>query len=98
VEQHLTVEPVNDTQYKQRAVIQLVVAKKHSRINVHKHLCDVYESAAAVNRSTTGHWTKRVIASKTGKPKLQDLTHTGCPVTTVSPEVPQHDYAIIYDD
>jgi hypothetical protein len=26
------------------------------------------------------------------------LTHTGCPVTTVSPEVPQHDYAIIYDD
>jgi hypothetical protein len=38
------------------------------------------------------------MALKTGKPELQDLTHTGCPVTTVSPEVPQHDYAIIYDD
>jgi hypothetical protein len=35
---------------------------------------------------------------KTGKPELQDLTCTGCPVKTVSPEVPQHDYAIVYDN
>jgi len=89
-------ESVNDTQYKQCAVIQFLVAKKHSRINIHKHLRDVYERAA-VNRSTTGHCTKRVMALKTGKPELQDLTRTGCPVTTVSPEVPQHDYDIIYD-
>jgi hypothetical protein len=67
---------------------------KHLRVNIHKHLCDVYESAA-VNRSTTSHWTKGVMASKTGKPELQDLTRNGCPVTTVSPEVPQQDYAIV---
>jgi len=80
-------ESVNDMQYKQCAVIQFLVAKKRSRINVHKHMCDVYESAG-VNRSTTGHWTKRAMASKTGEPELQDSTRTGCPVTTVSPEVP----------
>jgi hydroxyethylthiazole kinase-like sugar kinase family protein len=90
-------ESVNDTQYKQCAVKQFLVAKKHSRLNVHKHLCDVYERAV-VNRSTTVHWTKRVMALKTGKPELQDLTCTGCPVTSVSREVPQHDYAIVYDD
>ena len=90
-------ESVNDKQYKQYAVIQFLVAKKHSRINIHKHLRNVYESAA-VNRSTTGHCTKRVMASKTGKPELQDLNRTDCPVTTVSSEVPQHDYDIVYDD
>jgi hypothetical protein len=35
---------------------------------------------------------------KTGKSELQDLTCIGCPGTTVGPEVPQHDYANVYDD
>jgi len=65
-------ESVNDTQCKQCAVIQFLLANKHSRINIHKHLRDVYESAA-VNRSNTGQCTKRVMALKTGKPEFQDL-------------------------
>jgi len=89
-------ESVNDMQYKQCAVIQFLVVKKYSRINIHKHLRDVYESAA-VNKSTNSHCKKRVMALKTGKPELQDLTRTGCLFTNVSPEVPQHDYDIIYD-
>ena len=95
--QHLTMKSVNDIQYKQRAVIQFLVAKKQSRKNIHKHLCDVYETVA-VNWSATGRWAKWVMASKTWKAELQDLTHPGCPVTSVSPEEPQHDYAIIHGD
>jgi len=48
-------EPVNDVQYKQCAVIEFLVANKQSMKNIHKHLlCNAYGSAV-VNRSTVGH-------------------------------------------
>ena len=53
---------VSDTRYKQRAVIEILVAEKESVENIHKRLCAVYGSCA-VDRSTVGRWVKRVKAS-----------------------------------
>jgi len=48
---------VSDTRYKQRAVIEFLVAEKESVGNIHKQLCAVYGSSA-VNRSTAGRWVQ----------------------------------------
>jgi hypothetical protein len=53
---------VSDTRYKQRAVIELLVAEKESVGNIHKRLCAVYGSCT-VDRSTVGIWIQRVTAS-----------------------------------
>jgi len=63
-------EPVNDVQYKQCAVIKFLFADKQSMKNIHKRLlCNVYGSAV-VNRSTIGHKVDRVMASETRKVEL----------------------------
>lgn len=46
-------ESINDVQYK-GAITEVLVVKKESVINNHKHLFSVHESAT-VDRSTTGH-------------------------------------------
>jgi hypothetical protein len=51
-------ESVNDTHYKQNAVIELLVANKESVGNIHKRLCNV-QGSAMVNRSTNGHPAKK---------------------------------------
>jgi len=62
LQQCLRMESANDVQYILRAVTELLVAEKESVTNIHKHLFSVYGSAT-VDRSTVGHWAKRVIAS-----------------------------------
>jgi hypothetical protein len=47
-------------------VVNFLVAKKESVRNFCKHLCDVYGSAE-VDKHTVGCWSKRVMASRTGK-------------------------------
>jgi transposase len=56
---------VSDTRYKQRAVIEFLVAEKESVGNIHKLLCAVCGSCA-VHRSTVGRWIQRVKASGNG--------------------------------
>ena len=83
--------------YEQSAVIDLLVAKKKTVRNNHRHLCNVYGSAVD-SRSAVGHWVKIVAASKTGKAELQNLPHMGCPFAAVHPEMLQCADAIIRVD
>jgi hypothetical protein len=57
---------VSDTRYKQRDVIEFLVAGKESVGNIHKRLCAVHGSCA-VDRSTVGRWVQRVTASGSGE-------------------------------
>jgi transposase len=76
---------VSDTRYKQRAVIEFLVAEKESVENIHKRLCAVYGSCA-VNRSTIGHWVQRVKTSGSGEMELHDRPRSGRPATATSPD------------
>ncbi|GFG38463.1 hypothetical protein Cfor_11209 [Coptotermes formosanus] len=78
-------------------LIEFLVAKKESIRNIHKCLCNVYGSAM-VNRSTAGHWARRMTASKWERQEHHDLPRSGCPVTAVSPEIKQCSDAIIHED
>jgi hypothetical protein len=84
-------------QYKQHDVIEFLVAKEESVINIHKYLYNIYGSAM-IDTSTVGFWVKRVTASKTGKVEFRDLLRSGCPVTAVSPEILLHADTVIYSD
>jgi hypothetical protein len=83
------VELVSDVCCKQLAVTECLVVNKESVTSIHKSLCIVYTNAV-VDRSSLGHWVKRVMASKT-----KNGAHSGYPVTTVSPEVLQCADAIV---
>jgi len=73
---------VSDTRYKQRAVIEFLVAEKESVGNIHKRLCAVHGSCE-VDRSTVGRWVQRVKASGSVETELhysysEDMaTYTG---------------------
>jgi transposase len=77
---------VSDTRYKQRAVIEFLVAEKESVENIHKWLCAVYGSYV-VNRSTIGHWVQRVKASGSGEMELHDRPRSGRPATATRPDI-----------
>jgi len=51
-------EPTSDC-YKQRAVIEFLVAVKEMVQNIHKQLSNAYGNVA-VDSSTVGYWAKRV--------------------------------------
>jgi hypothetical protein len=80
-------------QYKQCAVIEFLVAEKESLRNFHKCLCNIYRSAAAVDRSTVGRRVQKVTATE-----LHDLLRSGCPIVAVRPDVLQRDDAIVRED
>jgi len=79
---------VSDTRYKQRAVIEFLVAEKESVANIHKRLCAVYGSFAVV-RSTVGRWVQRVKGSGRGETELHDRPWSGRPTTATSPDMLQ---------
>ena len=89
--------PVSDTCYKQRAVIEFLVAEKESVGNIHKRLCAVYGSCA-VDRSTVGRWVRRVKASGRGETELRDRPRSGRPATATSPDMLQRTEDIIQAD
>jgi len=62
---------VSDTHYKQRAVIEFLVAEKESMGNIHKRLCAVYGSCA-VNITIFFPFVQRVKASGSGETELYD--------------------------
>jgi hypothetical protein len=57
---------VSDIRYKQRAVIEFLVAEKESVGSVRNRLCAVYGSCA-IDRSTAGRWVERVKSSGSGE-------------------------------
>jgi hypothetical protein len=73
------VASVADSRFKQRAVIEFLVHKNVSVVNIHERLCAVYGSYA-VDRSTVGLWSKRVKASGSTVAELSDLLRAGRPV------------------
>ena len=89
--------PVSDTRYKQRAVIEFLVAEKESVGNICKRLCTVYGSCA-VDRSNVGRWVQRVKASGSGKTELHDRPRSGRPATATNPDMLQRADGIINAD
>jgi transposase len=83
--------------YKQRAVIEFLVAGKESVGNIHKRLCPVY-GRCAVDRSTVGRWVQRVKASGSGEMELHDRPWSGRPATATSPDMLQRADDIIHAD
>jgi transposase len=57
---------VSDKRYKQRAVIDCLLAEQESFGKIHKRLYAVYGSCA-VDRSTAGRWVQRFKASGSGE-------------------------------
>jgi hypothetical protein len=70
-------------------MIKFPVAKQESGRNTHSH---------AFNRSTLGHWVKKIAVSKTGNAELHHLPHSDRPVTAVSPDALQYADAISRED
>jgi hypothetical protein len=88
---------VADSCFKQKAVIEFLVHKNKSVVNIPKHLCAVYKSYA-VDRSTVGWWAKRVKASGSAETELHDLPHAGHPATANTPDMLNRADAIIRAD
>jgi hypothetical protein len=65
--------------------------------NIQKRIFSVYGSAT-VERSSVGHWAKRVTASGTGTAELYDLPRSGRPVAVVNPEMLQCADTIVCED
>jgi hypothetical protein len=57
---------VSDTRYKQRAVIEFLVAEKEIVGSIHKRFYALYGSCV-VDRSTVGRWVQRFKASGSGE-------------------------------
>jgi transposase len=74
-----------------------LVHENESVVNIHKHLCAVYESCA-VDRSTVGRWAKRVKASGSAQTKHRDLPRAGRPATANSADMLNRVDAIIRAD
>ena len=88
---------LSDTRYKQRAVIEFLVAEKERVESIHKQMCVVYGSCA-VDRSTVGRWVQRVKASESGETDLHDRQRSGRPATATSPDMLQCANDIIHAD
>jgi hypothetical protein len=69
MQQCLTIELVNNAWYEECADKFLATEKESLRNN--KFVCNVYGNAM-VDRSTTGHWVRRVTAFKSGKQEHHD--------------------------
>jgi hypothetical protein len=67
-------ESTSDSFYKQRAVIELLVAVKEMVQNIHKRLSNAYRNTA-VDRSAVGCWAKRVRDREVQKVQLLDVPH-----------------------
>jgi len=59
----------HDSLYKHFAVVEFLVARKETVMNIHKQLGNVC-GYAAVDKSIVGRWAKRVRGGKVGKAQL----------------------------
>ena len=95
--QSVKMASVCDTHYKQRDVIEFLVAEKESVGNIHKRQRAVY-GRCAVDRSTAGRWVQRVKASGSGETELHVRPRSGRPATATSPDMLQRADDIIHAD
>jgi hypothetical protein len=59
-------ESVSDVRYKQRAVIEFLLAENVSITNIHRLLTNVYGDMT-VDKSTVNRWAKRLASSEQGQ-------------------------------
>jgi hypothetical protein len=59
-------ESVSDVRYKQRSVIEFLLAENKSITNIHRLLTNVYGDMA-VDKSTDSRWAKRLASSEQGQ-------------------------------
>jgi hypothetical protein len=71
--------------------------RKNQQETWHTGLSNVCGSAA-FDRSTFRSWTKKRRLPKQGMHSYKDLPRSGRTVTAVSPEMLQHDDAIVHED
>lgn len=90
-------ERVSNLRYKQRIVIEFLVAEKETVVNIHKRLCDVYGSFA-VDRSTVSRWVQRIKESGSGDTELLDRPRCGRPATATNAEMLKCAEGIILTD
>jgi hypothetical protein len=64
--------------YKQRAVVECLVADRESVSNINRRLCNVCVRAAG-ERSTVGRWAISVTVCETGRAELCRLPSSGVP-------------------
>jgi hypothetical protein len=88
---------VPDSRFKLRAVIEFLVHKNESVVNIHKRLYAVYRSFA-VDMSIVGRWAKRVKASGSAETELRGLSCAGRPATANTPDMLNSADAIIRAD
>jgi hypothetical protein len=67
-------EATCDRSYKQRAVIEFLVAVKETVGNIHKRLSNV-DGNVAVDGSTVGRWTEKSEDVQVGKAQIFDVLH-----------------------
>jgi hypothetical protein len=80
-----------DSRFKQWGVIEFLVHKNKSVVNIRKRLC-------AVDRSTVERWAKRVKSIGSAETELHDLLCAGCPATANTPDILNRAEAIICAD
>lgn len=90
-------ELVNNVRYKQRIVIEFLVAEKETVANIHKRLCAVYK-CSAVDRSTVSRWVQRIKAAESVRVELHDLPRSGRVASATSTDMLNRADAIIRKD
>jgi hypothetical protein len=76
-------EPLNNVRYKQRIVIEFLIAEKETVVNIHKRLCYVYGSCA-VDRSTVSCWVQTIKDAGSGDSDLLNKPRCGHPATATN--------------
>jgi hypothetical protein len=76
----------SDLGFKQRVVIEFLMAEKESITNIHKRLKNVYV-VNAVDKSTISRWASRIAESEKGHTELSDARRSGWPTTAVTQEL-----------
>jgi transposase len=79
---------VIDVRFKQRAVIEFLLAENESITNIHRRLTNVCGDMA-VDKSNVSRWAKRLASSEQGHGNVSDLPGSGRPSTAVTPATMQ---------
>jgi hypothetical protein len=74
-------ESVSDVRFKQRAVIEFLLAENESITNIHRRLTNVYGDMT-VDKSTVSRWAKRLASSEQGQGNVSDLPRSEPPINS----------------
>jgi hypothetical protein len=77
---HIEIEEFSDFRFKQRALIEFLIAEKFPPIEFHKRMQAIY-GGHCVYVSTERRWVRRFNDGELGQADLSDKTRSGTPVT-----------------